>query len=141
MDNIWSFVIETAKNSLESGDIPVGALIVRNNEIIGIGYNTREKKQSIIGHAEINAILNASGKISNWNLSDCEMYVTLKPCNMCQEVIKQSRLKNVYYLLDKPSNKKEYSSVNFKKVELKLQETEYNVILSAFFTKLRAKNK
>ena len=94
MDNIWSFVIETAKNSLESGDIPVGALIVRNNEIIGIGYNTREKKQSIIGHAEINAILNASGKISNWNLSDCEMYVTLKPCNMCQEVIKQSRLKN-----------------------------------------------
>jgi len=141
MDNIWSFVIETAKKSLESGDIPVGALIVRNNEIIGIGYNTREKKQSIIGHAEINAILNASGKISNWNLSDCEMYVTLKPCNMCQEVIKQSRLKNVYYLLDKPSNKKEYSSVNFKKVELKLQETEYNEILSAFFTKLRAKNK
>ena len=133
MDNIWSFVIETAKKSLESGDIPVGALIVRNN--------TREKKQSIIGHAEINAILNASGKISNWNLSDCEMYVTLKPCNMCQEVIKQSRLKNVYYLLDKPSNKKEYSSVNFKKVELKLQETEYNEILSAFFTKLRAKNK
>lgn len=141
MDNIWKIVIETAKKSLESADIPVGALIVKNNEIIGIGYNTREKNQSVLGHAEINAIIDASNKLSNWNLSDCDMYVTLKPCSMCQEVIKQSRLKNVYYLLDKPSSKLEYSKTNFEKIELNFLESEYNEILSTFFSNLREKNK
>lgn len=141
MDNIWKIAIETAKKSLESADIPVGALIVKDNEIIGIGYNTREKNQSIIGHAEINAIIDASNKLLNWNLSDCDMYVTLKPCSMCQEVIKQSRLKNVYYLLDKSSSKLEYSKTNFEKFELNLLESEYNEILSTFFVNLREKNK
>lgn len=141
MDNIWKIAIETAKKSLESADIPVGALIVKDNEIIGIGYNTREKNQSIIGHAEINAIIVASNKLSNWNLGNCDMYVTLKPCSMCQEVIKQSRIRNVYYLLDKPASKLEYSKTNFEKIELNLLEYEYNEILSTFFANLREKNK
>ena len=85
-------IINLSKKSLKSNDVPVGAIIVQNGEIIATGYNTREKSNDILGHAEINAIKKATKKINNWNLSMCDLYVTLKPCSMCMEIIKKCRI-------------------------------------------------
>lgn len=139
MDNIWTKVIQIALHSLKSNDIPVGAVIIRNNKVIGKGYNTREKDQNVLGHAEINAIKNAQKKLKNWNLGDCELYVSLKPCSMCNEIIKQCRIKKVYYLLEKPTNKLEYNKTENIKESNEMLEVKYAEILSNFFAKLREK--
>ena len=128
--------IEEAKKSLLTEDVPIGALIVLNDEIISYGYNTREKDHSVLGHAEINAIEQATRKLKRWNLSDCELYVSLEPCSMCKEIIKQTRLKKVYYLLSKPDSKKEYDKTQFIKLESNSEQTYAN-ILSDFFEKKR----
>ena len=128
--------IEEAKKSLLTDDVPIGALIVFNDEIISYGYNTREKDHSVLGHAEINAIEQATRKLKRWNLSDCELYVSLEPCSMCKEIIKQTRLKQVYYLLSKPDSKKEYDKTQFIKLESNSEQT-YAGVLSEFFKKKR----
>lgn len=128
--------IEEAKKSLLTEDVPIGALIVLNDEIISYGYNTREKDHSILGHAEINAIEQATKKLKRWNLSDCELYVSLEPCSMCKEIIKQTKLKKVYYLLSKPAFKKEYDKTQFIKLESN-SEQMYASVLSEFFKKKR----
>lgn len=132
------YLIELCNKNLRKDDIPVAAIVTYNGKIIGKGINNREKKQNVLGHAEINAILEASKYLKNWNLSDCNIYVTLKPCKMCAEVIKQSRIANVYYLLDKDERKKEYDQTNFIHFESD-REAEYCKILSDFFKDLREK--
>ena len=94
-------IIELAKIAYDNDDIPVGAVVVRNDEIIGEGFNTRNRFKSVIGHAEIDAIENACKHIGDWRLDDCEMYVTLSPCMMCTGAIVESRIKHVYYLCDR----------------------------------------
>ena len=86
-----------AKKAYLIDEVPVGAVIVYNDKIIARGHNTRETKQSVLGHAEINAIKKASKKIGSWRLEDCDMYVTLEPCSMCSGAIIQSRIKNLYF--------------------------------------------
>lgn len=78
-------------------DIPVGAIIVKNGEIISSAFNTKEKDNDITSHAEIIAIRKAEKIINNWRLEDCNMYVTLEPCPMCGWAIIQSRIKNLYF--------------------------------------------
>lgn len=89
--------IELAKIAGNEGEVPVGAVIVKNGEIIGEGYNMREQKQNPLSHAEIEAINNAAKKIGCWRLEDCEMYVTLEPCPMCTGAIINSRIKTVIF--------------------------------------------
>ncbi len=138
MEEYFKLTIEESKLSLLTDDVPVGAIIVSNNKIIAKGHNTREQDQSILGHAEINAIMNASKYLNNWNLSECDMYVSLKPCSMCESIIKESRIKNVYYLLDKLDYKKEYDKLNINNVNnLPLLEKYYHSILSSFFKSKR----
>ena len=139
MINYNKEIIKLAKKSLDNCDVPVGAIIVYNNKIIGKGYNSREKNQNILGHAEINAVKKASKYLNNWNLSGCTMYVALKPCNMCMEIIKQSRIDNVYYLLDKPVSKKEFAKTKLELIDNENYKRLYSDILSNFFVKLREK--
>lgn len=89
--------LKEAEKAYKIGEVPVGAVIVYNDKIIAKGHNTREIKQSVLGHAEINAIAKASKKIGSWRLEDCDMYVTLEPCSMCSGAIIQSRIKNLYF--------------------------------------------
>lgn len=136
---IFNVLMENTNKSLKNGDVPVGAVIVKAGKIIASGFNTREKDQNVFGHAEINVILEAQKILNNWNLSGCDLYVTLAPCSMCQEVIKQSRLSNVYYLLDKPTFKKEFNKTNLQKINAIIYETKYASMLSNFFKNLREK--
>ncbi len=87
--------IEIAK--LSGGDIPVGALIVKNGEIISISHNKKEQLNEVTAHAEILALNMAAKKLKSWRLFDCDLYVTLEPCPMCAWAILNSGIKNVYF--------------------------------------------
>ena len=131
-------IYDLAMESYNIDEIPVGAIVVKNNEIIGIGINSRESNNSVIGHAEINAIEAACKIVGDWRLDDCEMYVTLLPCMMCAGAIAESRIKKVYYLCDR-------TNVRFKSDEyicaLKIDDEElekkYLNLLQLFFENKR----
>ncbi len=89
--------IVEAKKALLKGEIPVGAVIVKDNIVIAKAHNTREHMQNSLGHAEISAIDKACKYLKNWRLEECDLYVTLEPCPMCCGAILQSRIKNVYF--------------------------------------------
>ena len=88
--------LKEAKNAYKKLEVPVGVVIVKDNEIIARGYNQKEMKNNPIKHAEIIAIEKACKKLNNWRLNDCKMYVTLEPCPMCAGAIINSRIKKVY---------------------------------------------
>ena len=135
-EKFFEICIKEAKISYQHGDVPIGAVIVKNNKIIAKAHNTREKKHDITGHAEINVIKKAAKKLGRWNLSDCLLYVTLAPCSMCKEVIKQSRIRKTFFILDKPGYKKEFSNSEFLKSNYQ-NEQMYAAVLSAFFKEKR----
>ena len=89
--------IKAAKQALTHDDIPVGAIIVLNNSIIGYGRNRREIDSDPLAHAEVVALKDAARNIGSWNLSDAYMYVTLEPCAMCSGAIINSRISNLFF--------------------------------------------
>lgn len=89
--------IKEAIKASKKGEIPVGAVIVRDGNIISKGYNLRESKQNSLNHAEIIAIDKACKKLGNFRLENCDLYVTVEPCLMCAGAIVQSRIRKVYF--------------------------------------------
>lgn len=89
--------LRQAKRAASLGEMPVGAVIVRDGEIISRAYNRRETKKNALYHAEITAIERACKKLGGWRLPGCEMYVTLEPCPMCAGAILNSRIEHVYF--------------------------------------------
>ena len=94
--------IDMAKLAFENDEVPVGAVIVNNGEIIGRGFNQVIEKHSISSHAEINAINQASQFKKNYRLKNCDIYVTLEPCHMCAKAIVDARLSHLYYGAKEP---------------------------------------
>ena len=92
-----------AKIAASCGEVPVGAVVVREGEIIGRGYNRRETDGSAIAHAEILAIEEACRAVGSWRLHGCTLYVTLEPCPMCTGAIVNARLDRVVYGLKDPA--------------------------------------
>lgn len=138
-EKYFNILINLLKKAVFIDEVPVSALIVKNGKIIAKAYNKRNKNHDILGHAEIIAIKKASQKLKDWRLFDCDLYVTLKPCSICENIIKQSRIQNVYYLIDKPDNKKEYNKTKFIKTNISTQKQQYKNILNHFFQKKRYK--
>lgn len=130
-------LIKLAIKASKKDEVPISAIIVKNNKILVKAYNNRNKKNSILGHAEIIAINKATKKLKDWRLFDCDLYVTLKPCSICENIIKQSRIRNVYYLLNKPETKKEYNKTIFNKLNNTKNEQKYVKVLNNFFKKKR----
>lgn len=97
MNKFMQQAILLAKEAAKNGEIPVGAVVVKDGEVIATGRNRREKEKSALGHAEIEAIHNACQALGTWRLSDCEIYVTLEPCPMCAGAIVNSRIKKVVF--------------------------------------------
>lgn len=88
---------EMAKQAYDDGEVPVGAVIVRENEIVAKGRNRREKAKNALLHAEIEAIDNACKALGGWRLWNCELYVTLEPCPMCAGAIINAHIPKVYF--------------------------------------------
>ena len=133
--------IENAKTAFDAGDVPVGAVIVKDGEIIAEAFNEREASSNAIAHAEVLAIERACKRLGRWRLSDCEMYVTLEPCPMCAGAILNARLGCVYYALKDANagamgsvlNLNSYPLLYKVKVEKGECEEESRNLLSAFF--------
>ena len=89
--------IKEAKKAKKKKEVPVGAVIVKNNKIISKAHNKKEKLKNCTKHAEIIAISKAWKKLKNWRLDDCEIYITMEPCMMCCGAIEQSRIKKIVY--------------------------------------------
>ncbi len=89
--------VEMAKEAFDDGEVPIGAVIVRNGEIVAYGRNRREKEKNALLHAEIDAVNNACKALGGWRLWNCEMYVTLEPCPMCAGAIINAHLPKVYF--------------------------------------------
>jgi tRNA(adenine34) deaminase len=96
----WNFMhlaLQEAIKAYKSNEVPVGAIIVQENRVVGTGYNQVILKQSVSSHAEINAINNASENLKNYRLINCDMYVTLEPCHMCAKAIVDARIRKLYF--------------------------------------------
>ena len=89
--------IALAKKAAQLREAPVGCVIVRDGQIIGEGYNTREADKNALAHAEIIAINQACAAVGGWRLFDCDLYVTLEPCPMCAGAMINSRIANVFF--------------------------------------------
>ena len=89
--------IRLAQKAFSEGEVPVGAIVVKNDKIIGRGYNQRERLNDPTAHAEILAITAASSTLEDWRLSDCTIYVTKEPCPMCAGAIINSRVSNLIF--------------------------------------------
>ena len=131
-------IYSLAMDSYNFDEVPVGAIVVKNNKIIGIGINSRDRNKSVVGHAEINAIEEACKFVGDWRLDDCEMYVTLLPCLMCTGAILESRIKKVYYLCNRTNvcfRTSEY--INVEKIDNSEYEEKYLNLLKLFFENKR----
>ena len=137
--------LKEAKKAYRKKEVPIGAVIVRDNKIIARGHNQREKSHLATGHAEIIAIQRANKKLGSWRLDSCTIYVTIEPCPMCAGAIIQSRIKQVVYgaadtksgshtsiinLFDLPFNHKVV-------VEKGIMEKECSSIITSFFKEIR----
>lgn len=96
-EELMSLAIEEARLAYKEDEVPVGAIIVRNGEIIARAHNTREQDKNPLYHAEIKAIDEACKKLGGWRLVGCTLYVTLEPCPMCAGAIINSRIERVVY--------------------------------------------
>ena len=141
MKDYMQVAIEEAQKS--GSDIPVGAIVVKNGEIIAKAHNTREKDNDITSHAEILAIRIAEKKLNNWRLDNCELYVTLEPCPMCGWAILQSRISKVYfgsfdtnYGAFSKLKLNSYSNSNLK-IFSGISEDKCNDLLNKFFKNIR----
>ena len=141
--------LEQARIAADLGEVPVGAVIVKDGEIIARAHNTRETEKNATHHAELLAIDEACRKLGGWRLWQCELFVTLEPCPMCTGAIINSRLKRVVYgakdekagccgsvtnLFEMPFNHKPV-------LESGLLEEECAALLRAFFERLRLQRK
>jgi tRNA(Arg) A34 adenosine deaminase TadA len=98
MDEKWMRrCLQLAQNAAELGEVPIGAVLVCDDELVAEAFNRREADQNPLGHAEILVIEKASKKLGRWRLSDCTLYVTLEPCPMCAGALHQARIGRLVY--------------------------------------------
>ena len=147
MENKYmKLALKEAIKAKKQDEVPVGAVIVKNNVIISKAHNQKEKKKNPIKHAEIIAIERACKKLKTWHLDECILYVTLEPCLMCAGAIIQSRIKKVIYATS--SDKFGYSKNinqflnsseknNMLEMEQGSYETESRDLLKSFFEQKR----
>ncbi len=137
--------LECAKQAFDINEVPIGAIVVCDGEVIGRGYNTREATNDVTAHAEIAAIKDAAKHLNTWKLDNCQLYVTVKPCLMCYSAIEQSRIKIVYFGVDQYSFKKKAfdTLIENSKVEMvgPILENECKGLMKDFFGRMRNGNK
>ena len=129
---------EEAKKAYKKEEIPVGCVIVdeQDGKILAKAHNLRDNTNITVNHAEIIAIIKANKVIKNWRLVNCIIYSTLKPCEMCMEVIKSSKIKKVIYAAQ-PKNKVKNKRPVIKKIESKSVSYECSKIITTAFLKIR----
>lgn len=139
--------IRQAKKAYKLGEVPIGCVIVCQGNIVARGYNRRNTDKNTLSHAELNAIKKASKKLGDWRLDNCEMYVTLEPCQMCSGAMVQARIKKVYIGCMNPKAGCAGSILNLLQmpkfnhqleIEKGILEGECSDLMKSFFRELRS---
>ncbi len=141
--------LQEAEKALEEDEVPVGAVVVHKNKIIGRGYNQIEKLKDATAHAEMIALTAASSFIGNWRLNECDIYVTLEPCIMCTGAMLVSRIRTLFFASYDPKfgacgslyNLAGEGKYNHKiEVVSGIYSEESQGLMTNFFNKIRIKN-
>jgi len=141
--------LQEAEKALDENEVPVGAVVIKDNKIIGRGYNQVERLKDATAHAEMIALTAAANHIGNWRLSECSIYVTLEPCIMCTGALLASRIKELYFSIFDPKfgscgsvyNLAEDGKTNHKiNVYSGIYSEESKKLLQDFFDNLKNKN-
>lgn len=133
-EKYMKIALDEARKSFEEDEVPVGAVIIKNDKVIAKAHNLKEKKKSPIAHAEILAIEKACKKLENWRLDGCEIFVTLEPCKMCKSAIEQARISKIYVGTLDDKAKMANPDVSLEEGILKEECSE---ILKSFFKRKR----
>ncbi len=142
--------LKQARKAKKIGEVPIGCVIVYQGKIIARGYNRRTTDKNTLSHAELNAIRKASRVMGDWRLEDCDMYVTLEPCQMCSGAIVQARMRKVYIGCMNPKAGCAGSVLNLLQVERFNHQVEFesgilgeecSMLLTEFFKELRQSRK
>ena len=138
------FALKEAQKALKFDEVPIGAIIVKEDKIIGRGFNQVESLNDSTAHAEIIAITSAANTIEDWRLNNCSLYVTKEPCLMCFGAIANSRIERIYYgSIDeekgfvKIKKQTDYLTPHLNHVEGKILESDCKKIIQDFFKKKR----
>lgn len=132
-DDIYNLLLKLSRKALKHNEVPVAAVLVCNDKIVSYAYNRRHSSGCVFDHAEIIAIRKYSKKINDWRLNKCTLYVTIEPCDMCKQFIKESRIENVYYLFDKLPSKRSFFKTNFIHLDSDDNWLEYKKINDLFW--------
>ena len=111
--SFMKMALDEAKLSFNDNEVPVGAIIVKDNEVIGYGHNQVIHTNNVTSHAEINAIIDASKNTNNYRLNNAKMYVTLEPCHMCAKAIIDARIDEIVFAAPEPKTGSIISIDNF----------------------------
>lgn len=149
-EKYMKLALKEARKAYEKDEVPIGAIIVKDDKVIARAHNLRETSKQSVAHAEILAIQKACKKLEAWRLEECDMYVTLEPCSMCAGAIINSRIKNLYIGAMDPKSGAVGSKLNLLEdykfnhevnFETGILNEECSTILSDFFKELRKKKK
>jgi tRNA(adenine34) deaminase len=145
-EKFMQMAIEQAKLAEAEGEVPIGAVVVCNGEVIGRGFNRKNSGKSALKHAEIVAIEDASKIIGDWRLDECSLYVTLEPCLMCAGAIIHARVRNVFFGASEPKFGGVVSLANTFDIEKLNHKVNYSgglfadeisAMMKAFFKNIR----
>ncbi|MDX9752469.1 MAG: tRNA adenosine(34) deaminase TadA [bacterium] len=145
-DYFMGLALNQARIAFAQGDAPIGAIVVKEDAVIGRGRNQREEKNDPAGHAEILALRDAAAELGDWRLAGCSLYCTLEPCIMCAGAIVQSHIQHLYYGASDPKaggveslyHLLEDARLNHRVlVHPGLRQAECEALLAAFFARLR----
>src|SRR5690625_4855771 len=148
-EKFMRIALQEANKAKKLGEVPIGAVIVKENQVVSTGYNLRETSQTALSHAELIAIDEANKTLNSWRLDDCTLYVTLEPCPMCAGAIVQARIKRVVFgAYDQKSGcagtimnllqQKQFNH-QVKEVVGGVLEEECSQLLTQFFKRLRGR--
>jgi tRNA(adenine34) deaminase len=149
-DEFMREALKEARKAARKGEVPIGAVVVKDGKVISRGHNLTEKKQSALTHAELMALGKASKKLKSWRLIDCDLYVTLEPCTMCAGAIVLSRVRSLVYgtadpkagAVDSTAQVMENEKLNHRvKVTRGVLKEECAGVLTDFFKEVRRKAK
>lgn len=137
-EKIIEKLYKCAYRAYKKNEVPISAILVCNGKIISCAYNKKNINNNALLHAEIVCLFKAYKKLKRWNLSDCSLYVTLEPCDMCKLLIQESRIKQVYYIQKRGKINNNYAKTQYEQM-YNCDACVFDNLMADFFKKIREK--